>query len=494
MKRKIILFASAVVAAMAMTTSAYAAEILGDVDGIEGLSPTDAAMILEQALSKDYAAAHPEFDLSLANVDRDLNVTPKDEITANDAALVYKLAMEQSTLKLTVETERYGSFLIADFGTVSNEGEFEAALQNVKIRDLVETKIAQVDNQVNKSDSLLNSNKNRIENARQRVISLINRVKFKENAIDVIKADDALTQQVNDTKITLQTLKDYPVIAEFAKDKIINSDSVSAEAKEELKNIAPEELGNYMDEHNITLPEIKITVDDLTPDIIVRAAKLFGVNDIIDENADISVTLKDQAGWDIAGWCANPLLVNPIYKDDATIIDLASGKGKLDTDAAKDADAKVSEVSLPNNTDKLNADIKDAFAFAKKVYGVAVGDTAEKTGVVKTAPSADDVIEAKNRALKIAEGKKFSGVLELSFDDTVKKSYTFGTTVADQSDDFIRGFDGLDYNTSTVGDVYDKFIALAGVEKDSIDTKGNLGTIRAKAGIHDVSLVLAYNK
>lgn len=111
MKKKILLFASTVLAAMLMTTSAFAAENLGDVNGDGIFDEVDSALILKQALSKDFKdsqeAKDANFDESLANADQDLGVAAdtkyaSPQVTANDAAFVYRLYLEANTLMLDV--------------------------------------------------------------------------------------------------------------------------------------------------------------------------------------------------------------------------------------------------------------------------------------------------------------------------------------------------------------------------------------------------------
>lgn len=103
MKKKILLFASTVIAAMAMMTSAtFAAEILGDVNGDGEVNMQDSALILSQALSKDYAATNPSFNLAVANLDEDKPFENTGEITANDAALAFKMFLEKTSLYLDI--------------------------------------------------------------------------------------------------------------------------------------------------------------------------------------------------------------------------------------------------------------------------------------------------------------------------------------------------------------------------------------------------------
>lgn len=388
MKKKIVLFASAVIAAMAMTAPVFAEGILGDVNSSNGLDAQDAAWILEQALSKDYASTNAEFVLENANADQDKPFANTGEITANDAALVYKLAFDQKTLKLVVVTQKYGETTIADLDTEFNG--FDTG-----IRELVEGKLAKIGESINNPDSKINSdkNKNRLEEARKRAKNALGKVKFKVNG----------------------------------------------------KN----------------------------------------------------VTLYDQAGWDILGYAANPLLKTPIYDDAAYKADLgvaddaSKNYGRLQDAEAKAVAAKVDAVSLPQNKEKLDANAKDAFTFASQVYDVAFG----AEGVLKTAPSAADVKESKNRVLDIIKDKKYGGTLDLVYNNEVKTTYTLSKDKSKSNEDvLIDAFDGFDYNTATVKSVYDKYAELAGVTSGSKDDNDVYGKIVAKAGKHDVELILEESK
>jgi len=130
MKKKILLFASTVLAAMLMTTSAFAAENLGDVncDGI--FDEVDSALILKQALSKDFKdtdeAKNANFDESLANADEDKGVAPdtkyaSPQVTANDAAFVYRLYQEANTLMIDVTFGNYTASEIVTMDTPVKE-------------------------------------------------------------------------------------------------------------------------------------------------------------------------------------------------------------------------------------------------------------------------------------------------------------------------------------------------------------------------------------
>ena len=144
MKKKILLLAGTVLAAMTMATGVYAATLPGDVNGNNRIDNEDPSLILNIALSRDAAGENgtDAFNetLTVANLDRDLVgetvVSHKDgtpEITANDAALAYYKFMNRTSLKVVLSTEKFPDI----------KYNIDKDLMDTKVKDVVEFYIDQ---------------------------------------------------------------------------------------------------------------------------------------------------------------------------------------------------------------------------------------------------------------------------------------------------------------------------------------------------------------
>ena len=129
MKKKILLFASSVLAAMALTVSAYAA----DLPSVDGNTQEDARLILEEALQ--HTLQPTDANYSLYDIDGNEPGLSVD-VTANDAALAFKRSLTTTQFYLEVKAGKFSKDIVLTpySGSVDSD---EAG-----VKDMVESYLA----------------------------------------------------------------------------------------------------------------------------------------------------------------------------------------------------------------------------------------------------------------------------------------------------------------------------------------------------------------
>lgn len=164
MKKKILLFASSVLAAMALTVSAYAA-----VPSKDGNTQEDAVAILQEALQHTLQPTDDNY--ALYNLDQDKPGLETD-ITANDAAVAFKRAVATPQFYLEVRAGKISK----DIALAPYSGSVDSDEAGVK--DMIESYLAL--DEASKSQKAVAAKKEQLYDAKvkTKVIDYIDKIHF----------------------------------------------------------------------------------------------------------------------------------------------------------------------------------------------------------------------------------------------------------------------------------------------------------------------------